>query len=686
MKRFTNFKILLLLSTFTLGVAQVSLGAERDEKREVKGAHSKPVSVPSPLRLLLSHARQQEAECSRLLQEEKMKPTALGKISCLQQCLGALSDFFNVYQRLDRSAFSSKDKVGFLEFINTISNKLYVQWTTERHLLTIQEGQASFQAFIFKNMELAQVLVSEMESLQPVDLQRMSPEAFYCNTIVHTTTLFVSCFPAVKAKGVVNEYAKFASQCLTKIQDENTKRKATQHMAAIMSKVEELGRVSQKHVFGKKGRAFVAQKEAERQLSVIESVRQVQPTAKEYDPSLDFETLRRTRDILIAHRDIHDKGSEYYESESFINGHRVAYAKLLHIETETAKKCGLSGNPEAWTVADYLTIYGRLAMTIPSQTLHNEFYCYIAFAINSGNLKGCDIRLKAFAKILGKSGERLDFYPGILQPSYAMLQYLSGRPEVWDSFVTTFKKGREQEKEKKEQVKLERMRREIAVTQTEAAQERDQLESKKEESKAKNKRDVSPQHVLQSSEPPYFAEEHGQESTTVIIKRDAQEALEKMELKKQKKEEKNHEPDESLSGMLSIAPTIPSEAHTASSQVKMEVPGSVLKLYQSLYSLTPKLTSDQAVQLLGGRGLTVSPGRGSHVKCTLNNGETIFNKNGEVIWQCFDMTGLMMVVPQWDGKDIPDYMVKNLKYILNKVGFGNDIESLESKTLNPKSD
>jgi hypothetical protein len=672
MKTNKTFKTLLLLSAFIHGTTQLAGAMEKSyDSIDEEMRHNRSSSSNESL-FSVQSIHQRTADCNALIEQGKQSLTELFSMGCFQECLKSCEEFLRHYKRYIRNdQLLPENKFAALNFLTVVPENLFDVWSKPQ-LLTTQEGQTRFQKFMFSHIEIQRFLVSEIDTFSADYLKKFNPEYLYYNTLISTMTVFINFSSTIKGTDNVKIFSDLATTCFEKLQGESQfKDRAAPLIQSINAQVKTL-QAPQPRNLGRNGVLWLNKKEAERQIQHLEIVRQSQVFAKVYSPAADFQKIREMIKASTV-QEMRDKNKD-----KFISEQHKSHQQLCDLESGVAKKLGLKESADSWTFDDYLSIYKELDKTITSAELKAEFYNFMAISLNSEDYTRSEFRIKVFAKMMGSSVENFESLPGVLKKSYALLRYFQGQPQLWESYVTEVKRKQREKKDKQNKKRLDNMKNNLDSMRKQEESRVVLEQSHKEASKSRSDTAAISEQIsismsststaAISEQTSTFADEV-QESLTSLTKRTAQGTLDKMDSKKQKKEEKNHDVAAPPTKTPPAAPSIARDTPPSQVEQNMSVPNSAAKFYQSLYSTSPKLTPEQATYLLGECGLTVTSGKGSHLKCSLNNGETIKNKSGEVVWHCPDIEGLMMIVPKWDGKDIPDYMVKNLRYILEKIGF-----------------
>jgi hypothetical protein len=385
-----------------------------------------------------------------------------------------------------------------------------------------------------------------------------------------------------------------------------------------------------------------------------------------YDAKVVFHDIVNKKNLVTAewlrHKDI----------DKLLEGHNICYQKLMDLEKNIAQQVDITKSSDEWTFDDFQKVYHQLKKDLTSNKLNSRLPELLVFSVNCGLPKLTELRLKVFAQELGGSTEEFESVPGTLKSQFVVFKYLQGEPKYWDML------GEEEDriaaekaraKQQKNQAKDKKKRQLIAqaVHFDREAKQRDLDKQKEELALALTKKSGTDMKRSETStfSPSFHSHSHTEE-TQAEIKLRAQALLDKEAEKQGKKEAKNHIVNDDDDNNF---PSSSSTSSTSSANETMERPNvttTTIKFYQSLYCDAPKLTSEEAISLLQGFGLTTSSAKGSHTKLTLSSGEIITDSNGKVIWRCPNLTETMTIIPKWDSKDIPAYMVRNLKYILEE--------------------
>ncbi len=250
-----------------------------------------------------------------------------------------------------------------------------------------------------------------------------------------------------------------------------------------------------------------------------------------------------------------------------------------------------------------------------------------------------------------------------LKQRKAISLYMQGNPQLWDQLQeekeAKNKKEREQIRTKKEQIIVNNLKK--ATEQQKNNQEKQPSRPTTTSNKPATKQLITDHTYITNTE---------EKSPNVEARRNAKEHYARQEKKQAAKESKNHNAhQEEGKEKSTLSPTINIES-LPQEQASFHTQPQVAKLYTNLYSLQPKLTDEDVVKLLAGFGLKIDSkaGKGSHTKCTFVAGEVVTDNNKKVIFTCPNLQSFMTIIPQWDSKDIPSYMIKNLRYILEKIG------------------
>ncbi len=279
------------------------------------------------------------------------------------------------------------------------------------------------------------------------------------------------------------------------------------------------------------------------------------------------------------------------------------------------------------------------------------------YFINTGDYEACERRIQAFEKILGSLSNQL-------KQKKAVVLYMLGNPQLWDELQQEEEakkiKKREQNKAKKEQIIVNNIKKATAQ------QKNNQQPQPSRPTIISNKLTMAKQQI---DEHPYITNTE-EESPKIQAQKNEKEQDARQE---KKQAAKNAKKGSALGTEVKeekhSSPTINIES-LPQEQPIFHIQPKVAKLYTELYSLQPKLTNKNVVKLLAGFDLIIGlkDGKGSHTKCTFDAGEVITNQNNKVIFSCPNLQSLMTIVPKWSSKNIPFYMIKNLRYILEKIG------------------
>lgn len=677
MRNYINLKSFLLLSALALADFNSVQAMEKNDDKEERGyGDGKKAALVDPgerhiLQIGESKAIQLlEAQLLDLLQQGAQASDQHIRISLFRKCLDCLEISYNTHiQFVEAKEISQENRFFHTILLWNVTSDFY-STLTKKVPLSNKEIIDFFFSYLTKAIDIEHFLALEVAALMPEQQQKFNINLGYYNFLMHIASYLTNFKDKITSKDELKKLVTYASEYYSKINfhpEYNQGDIATRIYQNIRSEAERMLTPGTRAQGGRKVEIQRKKNRIEQKHRFLETVHQSQKLADDmYNPAVLYESV-----ISLKNSASLDWGLKK-DAQLLVEGHKRAYEKLRELEAQLAAKLKIISDPKDWKVEDYRMIYQELQNHIPLTSLKDRFYEFLAISVNSGDLKRSELRLELFAQLMGGSVANFDQIPNTLKQLYAMLRYLQGQPEVWEMYTERL----EREKEKKRQDRIKK------AAKKKAEQVRSELESvhEKEAQKVTQGQKETPDIKKEAPRDPKIpASAHPEtellsEEQTVSIKaeakRAARDALEKIESKQQKKDDKKHEPNKQEEAHQ-VAPSLPQPPQLPV-EALYDVTSTTRKLYENLYSRAPQLSTEQAIQLLGGFGLTITSGNGSHTKCTFNNGETITTKDSKVVWQCPDFEGATIIVPRWDRKDIPDYMVKHLKHILEKIGVKPD--------------
>lgn len=350
-----------------------------------------------------------------------------------------------------------------------------------------------------------------------------------------------------------------------------------------------------------------------------------------------------------------------------------AYNAILAMEKAGATEIKLNKGQEEFSTGELIQIYKYFSdgeikgilreINIPSLFILHENYL------------GAQKRIKVFAAVRTGSGDDFEKMPNNLKPLFAIAKLLEGDFDFWDTYTqkeeAKSQKISEKRKKQRQKYKANKIKK-LQQKKIEEKKKKTILAAKAKESH-KGKRPVAV--AIEAESDHYTVPGTPQQND---IKREVQTIVKEKQDRDERKKAAKDAKDKTVLTPTTTAPNPETEEVTEEIQASpFTVSKSVYKLYQTLYSTKPKLTQKQALKLLAGFGLKVdaSQGKGTHIKCTAEvdectfvKGEKISTATGQIIFTCPDFKSFMTIVPEWESKDIPPYMAKALRHILEKIG------------------
>lgn len=679
MRNYINLKSFLLLSVLILADFNSVQAMEKDDDKEERGhGNGKKAALVAPGERHIPQIDESEgfqfleAHLLNLLQQGAQASEQHTRISLFKQCLDCLEISYNTHlQFVEAKEMPQENQFSHIILLWNVTSNFY-STLSKRVPLSNKEIIDFLFSYLTKAIDINHFLALEVEALIPEQQQKFDINLGYYNFLMHISSYLTNFQDKITSKEELKKLVTYASKYYSKIKSHpkyNQGDMATKIYQNIRSEAERMLTPGTRAPGGRKVEIQRKKNRIEQKYKFLETAHQSHKLAGGmYNPVVLYESVISLKNSASLDWDLKK------DAHLLVEGHKNAYEKLRELEAQLAAKLEIIRGPEDWEVEDYRMLYQELQKHIPLKSLKEKdrFYEFLAISINSGDLKSSELRLELFAQLMGGSVANFDQIPNTLKPLYAMLRYLQGQPEVWEMYTERLEK--EKEKKRKDRIKkaakkkVEQVRSELESVHEKEAQKVTQ--GQKETSGTKKEAPTVPTILASAHSETELLSEEQTTSKKAEAKRAARDALEKIESKKQKKDGKKHEPNKQeeahqVAPSLFQPPQVPVEA-------LYDVTSTTRKLHENLYSLAPQLSTEQAVQLLGGFGLTITSGNGSHTKCTFNNGETIATKDSKVVWQCPDFEGATIIVPRWDRKDIPDYMVKHLKHILEKIGVKPD--------------
>jgi hypothetical protein len=669
-------KSLLLLSVLSLG----------------QGSFSHAMEEAQPLTAIdaqfYGYLALTESHCFALMKQGENASSPKARMQLYNSCAELLREPFSSYKlNYKDSSFSIEDRALAIETFYRISQTLYGKWRKTVNLNS-QEALKIFLPTLLDLVDIDNLIFLHLSFLPRELLRDIKPDLATFNSLAHITTLLTNFIPQLSLVQR-KQYFDFASQYFDKVTEvPEFQEHAKNHMAVVNQQRAACEKRGNKAKLGKKGQHFVDQKHFEQQGELARLAKKAQEAQQFYNPTASF------LEIIALKNQASNTWEVTRDVEKYLAAQKLTYQKLIELETIIAKKLGLKEQTGSRSLDEYTQIYAELVQVVTLKESRTRLPEFITISQNAGDIDDSLLRLTVTAQLLDGSTETFESVPNSLKEVYAVLKYCKGEPEAWDKFreKLEMEKQKKQEARNRQKQKKRSARAQVIISQAE--EERNRATSQPlpalppPPSPAKKP-------IATTGIPDRGAFEMGKDSNeTAQIKKIAAAVLTKNEARKEKKKGKNHAADESLASKPAAVQRTFSETSSVSQpNVVIEktvvaakfLEGTSLKLYQSLYSLSPKLTQDGALQLLDSCGLTVNKkeGKGSHAKGTLIAGETILDRSGKVIWTCPDLgEENMMIVPRWDGQNIPPYMIKNLRYLLEKIGITPTAIEISAKIEN----
>lgn len=666
MFNYTNLKYLLLLSALSLNEIHITCAMENDDDlvptnvgnngSQAKLSEFSKTAIDTRMR-----------NCLNLIRE---KGTSTHRALNFNTSLALITDFYEAYKLYAANKnLLEINRVLAFNFTRLATSELYVEWGQFIVSIKDQTMLDHYYKFLLKCIEIENFISSEIDSEHYKHLTKTSVDLLYYNYIMHISTLFLNYGREIKDITLIKNCVRLAKTYFKKIENV-PEHKVLAEKAA--KGIEDLALSFQQKPInlkvGPRGKALVARNESEKRIERHTAILQGQEEIGLYNPRGNF--------VLIIN--LMQKATAEWTLSKDIDAHlvfqRQANKEIQQLENVIAQKLQLNADSNIWASEDYDKIYKELSTFVEISELKSSLPSFMLICLNLGDFKRGEPLLKAYAKLLGGSGDSYESVPNVLKQSFVLLKYLQGQPEVWDMHEQRLEREREKKRQARRKHKEDKVISEVSRIANERTQKNARDQGQTEQSKPQ-KRLTSSVPAVSTSPQLSLPEEQGQHNHKAESKRRAQEALDKIDLKKQKKDAKNHNAVES--SVLEASSATPSMAPASiSSQDEMiaSVSSPTRKLYRNLYSLAPKLTPEDAMKLLAGFRLTVNKaaGKGSHAKCTFSSGETITTDQGIVVGSFPDLAEMMAIIPKWDGKDIPYYMIANLRYILEKIGIKPD--------------
>jgi hypothetical protein len=642
--------------------------------------------------------------CQQMMDEGIRSTDQQTKMNAFRRTLNFLSEQSKNYTlNCNDTSMKQHDKAYFIQMLYSSTKDLYSNWA--RHIkLTSPQAANGLRNLCLGLVDMDQIVFQHFNLLEPGLLPSIDIPLATSNFLTHIANLFTNFHQEVREEKREKELYASAMIYYSALKDNTEYRTIIdKNMAVIKQRMSEY-EMSSKPRSGLGKRAQLQQKHAafSSRQQIAEHIMKQNEAIGLFDAKAVFTSIIDLKNIASIEWD------KNHNLTSYLGKQGDTYRKLCFLEDEVAKQLKMNKPATGWTNADFKAIYSTISEEVTPPVIKYRYEEFLIICLSMEDYSGANLRLHAFVELLGGSPSQFETVPNDLKFPYAAVKYFLGEPEVWEKYInkeiTEQDKKREERKRQKEKKRIAALKESMAKVAADAHAAEEQAKAAKESgptSKAHTSAQVTtPAAAAASSSSSSSAYQNYSyyDPTTSEAKKAAQLQIEAEErrqaLKAEKKEkaeninnnnqpehakyEKNQQSQSNQAPGPEVAPSI------------FAVSKPTLDLYNNLYGLTPKLTTENAVQLLAGFGLTIhkNEGKGSHTKCFLNNGEKIINAAGKVMWTCpdFEKGGLMAIVPRWDGKDIPLYMIKHLRYIIEKMGvqFGTtQVMTTQEQLLKP---
>jgi hypothetical protein len=505
--------------------------------------------------------------------------------------------------------------------------------------------------------------------------------------LTHVTNLFANFHIDLYRDRQEQKFYELANRYYSFLKDNKEHRNIIDtNMSVINTRMKAFEKASNPTLrLGKKAQLQKQKAALESQQQVVDLVTKQHQSEGIFDINVIFTSIIDLKNLASIEWEKHKN------LDAYVSKQRETHQRLCQLEDDVARHIKRDKHAAGWSTECYKVIYSYISDKITLRILKQRMDEFLTVCLSVGDYTGANLRLHTFVELMGGNPSQFESVPNDLKFRYAAVKYFLGEPEVWEKYINKEiaeqDKKREARKKQKDKQKTAAIKEVIAkkAAETQATEEQTQTHKKVESTRKPHAlaHETTPAAAASSSSSStstYQSYDY-HDNTTSELKKTAQEQIEaeerRLALKAGKKEKaakdkKNDQPNniknEQNQGQTNQAPAAPAikEAFNI-----FTVSKSTQALYENLYGLDPKLTTEGAIQLLAGFGLTVhkEEGKGSHTKCFLNSGEKILDSKGKLVWTCPDFEkGLMTIVPRWDSKDIPYYMVKNLRYIIEKMG------------------
>lgn len=682
--------ILLLISTIQVLCSDTTVAMEKDKDKAPRGPSllsrdGQPARDTTQDQPFATSVKVMEQTCMELISQGAKVETKVQQLPfflrCLNQLLICVASYKKHSEKID---FANEIKALTVQSFYIIETSLYDYWVLNMGAQNKYQLDSFFQ-LLSSLVSIDNFIFAHFHILSAEQIPNINIPLATHNFLSHVCSLFHNFNDRLITPGQRRTLKGFATTYFNFLRDHaDLSADAHEYFELIQKKEAEWELTQRNHKFV--STAISAKQKQNQQRLQRECLELIQKNQRRNEHTVSqsltvlYSQIIALKNIASAEMVAHRNLKRYLDSQ------RETYSQLLQLESQIAKLLDI--NPSGtFSIDDYIAIYKELESQVGSVELRKRLPEFAIIVQNANDFEGAELRLQAFAKLMGGSADRFESVPNDLKYIFAIVKYCLGEPEPWDLYQKKIEAEKHKRKEAQERKRKQKRQAELAkvtaipMPTVQASIAPAKIEEKEPTRKLKQT-DVpsKKQKALESSD---FDSAFGSpvlETPKVEAKRLAAEVLERDSRKLEKKNDKKDKAEKKEPEAPSLTDTstdataqINTVPSSTQQQTEVQLSSKTRKLYENLLSAKPQLSTKDALKLLNGFGLSIEAGKGSHTYATLDSditfdsGEMIKDKKGDIIWICPDFEGNSLSVPRWDGKNIPHYMIKNLKYIISKV-------------------
>jgi hypothetical protein len=371
--------------------------------------------------------------CLGLISEGSTAKKVEDQLSCYLESLKLLNIFVGSFKdNYETADYTNVDKSIAVQYCYEIEMKLYDYLMKFPHAPSIQLSDAQF-LFLSSLMNVDDFIFNHFHVLSDAEIPYIQKPLAIFNFLSHITNLFQIFNLHLTDPKQRSKLISFATKYLARLKD-NAEYSAEAHeIFEILNKKQEeweqmqrRGRFTSPAVSAKQlQNVFALQAEA-LELTVRNQARYEYSSQQSF--ILLYKQLSTAMHAAAAEWDRHRSLERYTASQ------RKSYDYLLKLESEAAKQYGLD-TAQSFTSEDFVAIYKELEKQLPKGELLSNLFHFAVTCQNAGDIAGTDLRLRAFAKLMGGSSEKFEDVPNSLKLLFAVTKYCQGEPEYWDLYT-----------------------------------------------------------------------------------------------------------------------------------------------------------------------------------------------------------------------------------------------------------